>query len=67
MLGTIKKLAIISNNNIIGTISFGGNINDNNEILDAEKPNPLKPLTNEAKSITPQKKNKIYKFKIYIF
>tara|TARA_B100000941_G_scaffold288438_1_gene265337 strand:- start:1392 stop:1601 length:210 start_codon:yes stop_codon:yes gene_type:complete len=55
MLGTIKKLAIISNNNIIGTISFGGNMNDNKETLDAEKPNPLKPLTVEAKRIIPQK------------
>ena len=58
MLGTIKKLAIISNNNIIGTISFGGNMNDNKETLDAEKPNPLKPLTVEAKRIIPQKSKK---------
>ena len=67
MLGIIKKLAIISNSKIIGTISFGGKIKDSKETLEAENPNPLKPLTNEAKSITPQKKNKIYKFKIYIF
>ena len=56
MLGTIKKLAIISNNKIMGTISFGGRIKDNSETLDAEKPNPLKPLTVDAKSIIPQKK-----------
>ena len=55
MLGTIKKLAIISNNKIMGTISFGGRIKDNRETLDAEKPNPLKPLTVEAKRIIPQK------------
>ena len=55
MLGTIKKLAIISNNKIMGTISFGGRIKDNKETLDAEKPNPLKPLTIEAKRIIPQK------------
>ena len=39
----------------MGTISFGGRIKDNNETLDAEKPNPLKPLTVEAKRIIPQK------------
>ena len=55
MLGTIKKLAIISNNKIIGTISFGGRIKDNSETLEAEKPNPLKPLTVEANKIIPQK------------
>ena len=55
MLGIIKKLAIISNKRIIGTISFGGKIKDNKETLDAEKPNPLKPLTVEAKRIIPQK------------
>ena len=51
----MKKLAIISNNKIIGTISFGGKMKDNNEILDAEKPKPLKPLTIEANKIIPQK------------
>ena len=55
MLGIIKKLAVISNNKIIGTISFGGRIKDNRETLEAEKPNPLKPLTVEAKRIIPQK------------
>ena len=55
MLGIIKKLAITSNKRIIGTISTGGRIKDNKEILDAENPNPLKPLTNEASSITVQK------------
>ena len=55
MLGIIKKLAITSNKRIIGTISTGGRIKDNKEILDAENPNPLKPLTNEASSITAQK------------
>ena len=52
MLGIIKKLAITSNKRIIGTISTGGRIKDNKEILDAENPNPLNPLTNEANSIT---------------
>ena len=55
MLGIIKKLAVISNNKIMGTISFGGRIKDNKETLDAEKPNPLKPLTVEANKIIPQK------------
>ena len=55
MLGIIKKLAITSNKRIIGTISTGGRIKDNKEILDAENPNPLNPLTNEASSITVQK------------
>ena len=55
ILGIIKKLAIISNNKIIGTISFGGKIKDNSETLDAEKPKPLKPLTVDAKNIIPQK------------
>ena len=58
MLGIIKKLAITSNKRIIGTISTGGRIKDNKEILDAENPNPLNPLTNEANSITTQKKIK---------
>ena len=40
----------------MGTISFGGRIKDNKETLDAEKPNPLKPLTVEANKIIPQKK-----------
>ena len=39
----------------MGTISFGGRIKDNKETLDAENPNPLKPLTVEANKITPQK------------
>ena len=39
----------------MGTISFGGRIKDNKETLDAEKPNPLKPLTVEANKIIPQK------------
>ena len=55
ILGIIKKLAITSNKRIIGTISTGGRIKDNKEILDAENPNPLNPLTNEASSITAQK------------
>ena len=55
MLGIMKKLAITSNKRIIGTISTGGRIKDNKEILDAENPNPLNPLTNEANSITTQK------------
>ena len=55
MLGIIKKLAITYNKRIIGTISNGGRIKDNKEILDAENPNPLNPLTNEANSITTQK------------
>ena len=54
----MKKLAIISSNKIIGTISLGGNINDNKETLDAEKPKPLNPRTKEAKRITLQKKTK---------
>ena len=58
MLGIIKKLAITSNKRIMGTISTGGRIKDNKEILDAENPNPLNPLTNEANSITTQKKMK---------
>ena len=58
MLGIIKKLAITSNKRIIGTISTGGRIKDNKEMLDAEKPNPLKPLTNEAISITAEKNKK---------
>ena len=58
MLGIIKKLAITSNKRIIGTISTGGSIKDNREILDAENPNPLKPLTNEARSITKEKNTK---------
>ena len=58
MLGIIKKLAITSNKRIIGTISTGGRIKDNKEILDAENPNPLKPLTNEAKNITAEKNTK---------
>ena len=37
MLGTIKKLAIISNNKIMGTISFGGRIKDKSETLDAQR------------------------------
>ena len=40
---------------MIGTISFGGRIKDNKETLEAEKPNPLKPLTVEANKIIPQK------------
>ena len=55
ILGIIKKLAITSNKRIIGTISTGGRIKDNKEILHAENPNPLKPLTNEASNITAQK------------
>ena len=55
MLGIIKKLATISSIRIIGTISFGGKINDKSETLDAEKPKPLKPLTVEANRIIPQK------------
>lgn len=55
ILGIIKKLAIISNKRIIGTISLGGNMNERSETLEAEKPKPLKPLTNEAKRITLQK------------
>ena len=39
----------------MGTISFGGRIKDNKETLDAENPNPLKPLTVEANKIIPQK------------
>ena len=39
----------------MGTISFGGRIKANKETLDAENPNPLKPLTVEANKITPQK------------
>ena len=58
MLGIMKKLAITSNKRIIGTISTGGSIKDNREILDAENPNPLKPLTNEARSITKEKNTK---------
>ena len=38
-----------------GTISFGGIMNDNNDTLEAENPNPLKPLTVEANKIIPQK------------
>ena len=56
ILGIIKKLATISNSSIIGTISLAGIINDNNETLDAEKPNPLNPLTHEARRITNVKK-----------
>ena len=33
-------------------------MNDNNDTLEAENPNPLKPLTNDAKKITVQKKIK---------
>ena len=59
----MKKLAIISSNRIIGTISLGGNINDNRETLDAEKPKPLNPRTKEAKRITLQKKTKFSKLR----
>tara|TARA_Y100001958_G_C21235533_1_gene561836 strand:- start:1113 stop:1853 length:741 start_codon:yes stop_codon:yes gene_type:complete len=58
ILGTIKKLAIISKVKIIGTISLGGKMNESKEILEAENPKPLKPLTNDAKSITIQKNRK---------
>ena len=51
MLGIIKKLATISSIRIIGTISFGGKINDKSETLDAEKPKPLNPLTKDAISM----------------
>ena len=40
---------------MIGTISFGGRMKDNRETLEAENPNPLKPLTVEANKIIPQK------------
>jgi len=63
ILGIIKKLATISNKRIIGTISRGGSINDNKEILEAEKPNPLKPLTKDANKIIPQKNMKFIKVK----
>ena len=66
MLGIIKKLAITSNKRIIGTISTGGRIKDNKEILDAENPNPLKPLTNEASSITMQKNIKFSIVKLIV-
>ena len=59
----MKKLAIISSNRIIGTISLGGNINDNRETLDAEKPKPLNPRTKEAKRIILQKKTKFSKLR----
>ena len=52
ILGIIKKLATISSSKIMGTISFGGIMNDNKDTLDAEKPKPLKPLTNDASKIT---------------
>ena len=66
ILGIIKKLAMTSNNNIIGTISTGGSIKDNNETLDAENPNPLKPRTNEARSITAQKNIKFPSVKFIV-
>ena len=66
ILGIIKKLAITSNKRIIGTISTGGRIKDNKEILDAENPNPLKPLTNEAISITAQKNIKFSIVKLIV-
>ena len=47
---------MISNKRIIGTISSGSKIKDNKDTLEAEKPNPLKPLTSDARSITTQKK-----------
>ena len=69
ILGIIEKLAIISRRRIIGTISLGGNIKDNKETLEAEKPKPLKPLTKDAKRITPQKikskKTEIYRFQVF--
>ena len=59
---------------MIGTISFAGNINESNEILEAENPNPLKPLTIEANNITLQKninsinpKSMLSKNDIYLF
>tara|TARA_Y100000992_G_C20922674_1_gene330588 strand:+ start:63 stop:344 length:282 start_codon:yes stop_codon:yes gene_type:complete len=55
ILGIIKKLATISNNKIMGTISFGGKMKDSKETLDAENPKPLNPRTKEASSIIPQK------------
>ena len=55
-----------SNNNIIGTISTGGSIKDNKEILDAENPNPLKPRTKEARSITAQKNIKFPSVKFIV-
>ena len=39
------------------------NIKDNKETLEAEKPKPLKPLTKDAKRITPQKKIKSKKLR----
>ena len=66
ILGIIKKLATISNNNIIGTISFAGKIKESNETLEAENPNPLNPLTNEANRII-KTKNKFYKLSSIIF
>ena len=50
----------------MGTISFGGKIKDSNETLEAEKPKPLNPLTNEAKKTTPQKKIKCGKLKFIV-
>ena len=67
MLGIIKKLAITSNNKIIGTISLGGTIKESKEILEAEKPNPLNPLTNDANRIIIQKKRKFIRLKSIIF
>ena len=66
MLGIIKKLAMTSNNNIIGTISIGGSTKDNNETLDAENPKPLKPRTNEARNITTQKNIKFPSVKFIV-
>ena len=66
ILGIIKKLAITSNKRIIGTISTGGRIKVNKDMLDAENPNPLKPLTNEAISITAQKNIKFSIVKLIV-
>ena len=67
ILGIIKKLATISNNNIIGTISFAGKIKESNETLEAENPNPLNPLTNEANRIIKTKKINSSKLSSIIF
>ena len=59
-------MKIISKSKIIGTISFGGKINERSDTLDAENPKPLKPLTKDANSIIEQKNKNSKKPKLII-
>ena len=52
MTGNISIESDTSKIKIIGTICIGGSMKLNVEIVKAEKPNPVKPLTIEAINIT---------------